>query len=102
MCVIAAYPQGESRLSEFSPRSCVESEHFAHLRWPNTVFARALQSSLLMRGSARTMITKMKHGADKAKIFLFYAVPASDIIILKMTQCVICFSLLFVWNVRKS
>ena len=74
----------------------------ALLRWPNTVFARALQSSLLMRGSARTMITKMKHGADKAKIYLFYAVPACDIIILKMTQCVICFSLLFVWNVRKS
>ena len=48
------------------------------------------------------MITKMKHGADKAKIYLFYAVPACDIIILKMTQCVICFSLLFVWNVRKS
>ena len=72
------------------------------LRWPNTVFARALQSSLLMRGSARTMITKMKHGADKAKIYLFYAVPACAIIILKMTQCVICFSLLFVWNVRKS
>ena len=75
---------------------------FHVLRWPNTVFARALQSSLLMRGSARTMITKMKHGADKAKIYLFYAVPACDIIIFKMTQCVICFSLLFVWNVRKS
>ena len=48
------------------------------------------------------MITKMKHGADKAKIYLFYAVPACDIIILKMTQSVICFSLLFVWNVKKT
>ena len=82
---------------------CRKSSCFCELlRWPNTVFARALQSSLLMRGSARTMITKMKHGADKAMIYLFYAVPACDIIILKMTQCVICFSLLFVWNVRKS
>ena len=32
------------------------------------------------------MITKMTHGSDKANIYLSYAAPACDIIILKMTQ----------------
>ena len=102
LVTMKAKPKGIKLSLQAEKSSSITHFGKTHLRWPNTVFARALQSSLLMRGSARTMITKMKHGADKAKIYLFYAVPACDIIILKMTQCVICFSLLFVWNVRKS
>ena len=48
------------------------------------------------------MITEMKHGADRAKIYLFHARPTCGIILLKMTQCVVGFSLLLEWNVRKS
>ena len=48
------------------------------------------------------MITKIKHDADRAKIYLFYACPTCGIILLKMTKCVVSFSVLFIWNVRKS
>ena len=47
---------------------------------------------LMMRGSARTVITKKKHGADRSKIYLFYAGPTCGVIFPKMTQCVVGFS----------
>ena len=38
------------------------------------------------------MITKMKHGADRSKIYMLYAGPTCGVIFLKMTQCVVGFS----------
>ena len=48
--------------------------------------------SAVFIADARAERTRSDYAPIKANIYLFYAGPACDII-LKMTQCVVCFSL---------